>query len=258
MDVMLDLETLALSTRPVILTIGLQAFNAKGSGLIGPGLEIQVDPQSCIDHGLDVDWSTVHWWMTKTTEEAKAGLPRPGLGCSLPMALTLAAQYMGQMGGRDFNLWSNGAAADVPWLESAYRAAKMKTPWSYNKVLDMRTMKWLVGNNVERREPTVAHNCLSDAQAQALYIQDCYQWLQLLPEGKKIGGSLGGAGAAGAEVGGKETPAEEIVEAPKADVNDRSMGGQATVFGCHHPSFVKDPNNPSGSICTQCGEKFPF
>ncbi|QIG74940.1 endodeoxyribonuclease protein [Rhizobium phage RHph_I65] len=215
MHAMLDLETLSTSPRPVILTIGLVAFNTDGTGLPAPGIEIKLDPQDGIKAGLDVDWSTVYFWLTQS-KEAQAGLPRPGLGLSLPMALTVVSNWF--RSNEITHVWSNGASADVPWLESSFRICGMKVPWGYSKVLDVRTLKWITNGDVEKREPEVAHNCLSDAQAQALWVQDMM---------RVINGKKGMAAPweeerepPKAEAGGM-APADSTVDAPPADVNDR-------------------------------------
>nr|QIG67125.1 endodeoxyribonuclease protein [Rhizobium phage RHph_TM26] len=215
MDAMLDLETLSTSPRPVILTIGLCAFDPEGTGLAGPSIELQINPDDGIKAGLDVDWSTVYFWMTQS-KEAQEGLPRPGLGLSLPMALQLVVNWFRT--NKIEHVWSNGASADVPWLESSFRAVGMKVPWGYSKVLDVRTLKWITCGNVEKRAPEIAHNCLSDAQAQALWVQDMMRVAKGAPREEEREPPKTEAGGA--------APAESTVDAPQADVNDRPVVGE--------------------------------
>ncbi|QIG76467.1 endodeoxyribonuclease protein [Rhizobium phage RHph_I72] len=216
MDAMLDLETLSTSPSPVILTVGLCAFDPEGTGLAGPSLELQINPDDGIKAGLDVDWSTVYFWMTQS-DEAQAGLPRPGLGLSLPMALQLVSNWF--RSNNITHVWSNGASADVPWLESSFRAVGMKVPWGYSKVLDVRTLKWITCGNVEKREPEVAHNCLSDAQAQALWVQDMMRVIN----GKRMAAPWEEEREPPKAEAGGMAPADSTVDAPPADVNDRPM-----------------------------------
>lgn len=61
LDVMIDLETLSTRADAVIAQIGVVGFNRHDRGAIRPGIQVRVDPQSCLDLGMKVDWSTLAW-----------------------------------------------------------------------------------------------------------------------------------------------------------------------------------------------------
>lgn len=180
--IMLDLETLSTAADAGIIQIGAQAFDPEGDGLIGPGICLNVDPQAVMNAGMRVEWETLHWWMSQP--EAFRTLAAPGEGLLLSAALEALARYVGANGGSYAKVWSNGAAFDVPILESSYRRCRLDIPWRYNNVLDVRTLKWLTPG-VERVKPEVAHNALSDARAQALWVQNMYRRLNGAPAGEE-------------------------------------------------------------------------
>lgn len=173
MDLMIDLETLSTANDAAITQIGLAPFELDGVGLARDGLNINVDPEACMMAGLRVDWATVHWWMGQS-DEARRTLPAPGEAPKLSDALRQVADLCISLGNANLRVWSNGAAFDVPIMETAFRRCRMDVPWRYNNVMDVRTMK-LLAPDVPRREPQVKHHALSDARAQALWVQDMYR-----------------------------------------------------------------------------------
>jgi hypothetical protein len=71
----------------------------------------------------------------------------------------------------DTKVWCNGLSFDVPILDTAYRTCKLVTPWAYYNTRDYRTVIKSLDKSVLqslRVEPTVKHNALADAEAQAL------------------------------------------------------------------------------------------
>ena len=105
MHLMIDLETLSTAGDAAIAQIGLSPFWIDGDGPLGPGLHINVDPQSCIDHGLRVDWSTTHWWMMQE-QAARDALPLPGEGTPLGQALDQVDAFITVP--KEGPLWSEG------------------------------------------------------------------------------------------------------------------------------------------------------
>lgn len=176
MHFMIDTETLSTAGDAALIQIGIQAFDPKGSGLDYQGALIQVDGQACINAGLRIDWETIRWW-SRQSDEARASAFGEG-GLLLSDALAELVRYGQDKGGWSFAwVWSNGAAFDIPILENAFRRCRRDIPWAYNRVLDVRTMKFLAPD-VKRIEPEVAHDALSDAQAQALWVQKMYRALK--------------------------------------------------------------------------------
>lgn len=173
---MIDLETMSTAGDAAILSIGIQPFDPRGQGIDeAAGAVIHVDLQACMNAGLRVDAATVMWWLTQTDDARAALVARD------PVLLSDALRELTAFGQRNggwswAKVWGNGAAFDIPILENAFRRCRLDIPWAYNNVLDVRTMKWLAPD-VPKVAPKVAHDALSDAQAQALYVQDCWRRL---------------------------------------------------------------------------------
>ena len=204
---MIDLETMSTAADAAILSIGIQEFDPRGEGIDeSAGALIHVDLQACMNAGLRIDASTVMWWLSQSDDARAALVAREPL--LLSEALVELVKFGQSHGGWAWaNVWSNGAAFDIPILEMAFRRCRRDIPWEYNKVLDVRTMKWLAPD-VPNVTPKVAHDALSDAQAQALYVQNCYRAIR------------GGMGAAAREEDMPQPPAaaiETIVEAGGED-----------------------------------------
>lgn len=170
---MIDLETMSTAGDAAILSIGLQPFDPRGDGIDpAAGLLLHVDLQASMNAGLRVDASTILWWLSQS-DDARAGLVARD-----PLMLSVALQNLVDWGKtvvswKWVKVWANGAAFDPPILENAFRRCRIDIPWEYSNVLDVRTMKWLAPD-VPKVAPTVAHDALSDAQAQAIYVQRCY------------------------------------------------------------------------------------
>ena len=171
--IMLDLETLSTASDAGIIQIGAQAFDVE-RGLVGEGLCVNVDPQAVMNAGMRVEWATLHWWMSQP--DAFRTLAAPGEGLLLSDALKQLSLYVNANGGSWAKVWSNGAAFDVPILETSYRRCRLDIPWRYNNVLDVRTVKWLCPG-IATMKPELAHNALSDCRAQALFVVECLRKL---------------------------------------------------------------------------------
>ena len=149
---MIDLETYSLANNPVVLQIGVTAFDPDLNRIADARLHVNIDVQSCIDAGLVWSQDTVDWWNGSAGEkspcaQAKAALTSPA-PVPLSRALTLVRQYI-ETFSDEFNaeVWGNGISADIVWLKSAYDAAGMPAPWKFWNERDCRT-KWRDGEKL--------------------------------------------------------------------------------------------------------------
>lgn len=183
--VMIDLETLDTASTAVILQIGAQAFS-RSDGLIGDGLAVQVDPQSCLDVGMTVSWATIHWWLTGGWGAADT-LPKPGEGLHLSQALSALGQYISSFNGEETVVWARGPGFDISILEVAHRACGAGLPWRFYNVRCVRTLTEMCPQ-VRRVEAEVKHNALSDARAQAQHVLECWRSMGAT-DGEEVGSS---------------------------------------------------------------------
>ncbi len=157
--IMLDLETLSLDGDAVITQIGGCVFQPCSVNWNVKSFCFFVDPQSCLDIGMKMSWSTIQWWM-KQDNDARAKFQ--GVTMSIREALSLLSQASwADMRG----VWSHGACFDIPILENAFKRCGMKTPWHHKAVRDTRTLFWLTAP-VWPDNP-IKHSAEHDAIAQA-------------------------------------------------------------------------------------------
>jgi len=161
-NVMLDIETLGTAANSVILSIGAVSFNETE---LLDSFYVDVDIDSCQDAGLKIDGRTLAWWMEQS-DVARQVFSREGL--TLDLALTLLSDTFNW---QDTLIWANGTNFDLPILDSAYRACNKLVPWAYYNARDYRTLRYQFSKDEFKAlcvKPSVAHNALADAEAQAL------------------------------------------------------------------------------------------
>jgi exodeoxyribonuclease VIII len=159
-NVMVDLETLGNGSLAAIISIGAVEFDPE-TGELGREFYMLVDAQSAVDLGLEIDASTVMWWM-KQDVAAKAAFKDNGE--TIRAALEVFANWYPE----DAPVWGNGATFDNVILANAYRLARIERPWNYWEDRCYRTLKTLYPE-VEQENVGVAHNALDDAKYQALH-----------------------------------------------------------------------------------------
>lgn len=159
MHVMVDLETLGNGSSSVIIAIGAIAFTE--NELLDTFYKV-VDPESCVKAGLQMDTSTVMWWM-KQKPEARDAICQPGL------ELSQALEQLSIWYPKGAYLWGNGATFDNVILDNAYKAIGIKPPWKYTAHRCYRTIK----NLFPVEQPVfegIPHNALYDAVHQAKHL----------------------------------------------------------------------------------------
>lgn len=184
--IMVDLETMSSSPRAAIVSIGAVEFSNLG---LGREFYVNVELQSSLDYGLEIDGATVGWWLRQEPAAQQRLLdptPQP-----LHLALDAFHVFLGETGA-EF-VWSKPADFDLAILHSAYRAKGHacgsigERPWDRRKGRCMNTFLHTV--QVLGVEPTLppnglAHDALSDSKYQAQVIVSALQ--QLVALGKKL------------------------------------------------------------------------
>lgn len=160
LHVMVDLETLGTASNSVIVALGAARFDANG---VLDTFYRRISAQSCVDVGLQLDVSTVEWWM-KQSAEARAVFEQPGLQLATVLYDFQVWYAQGAC------LWGNGATFDNVLLANAYKACKVKAPWPYWGDRCYRTVKAL--HPLVKADPFegVQHNALDDAVHQAKHV----------------------------------------------------------------------------------------
>lgn len=187
--IMLDLETMGNGNRAAIVAIGACEFDPHNTPLVyGQEPSIartfyeKINLQSSIDAGMQIDASTVLWWMQQSDEARKSTFG--GVVISLHDACVALAGFVNQVSAhtmKDAAMWGNGATFDNVIIRSAFKAVGIDPPWSFRNDKCYRTVINLLPEN---RQPPfersgTAHNALDDAITQALYLQKVYKELGL-------------------------------------------------------------------------------
>ena len=163
-DLMIDLETLDTTATCVIVSIGAVPFDLERGTVGSDGFYRVLDVNK--QHKRTTSDSTLAWW-SKQSREARAVFDDPNQ-IELHEALAQLKLFIGTHQPR---VWSNGANFDQPILAHAYSQLDMKEPWPYWGSRCVRTYAALPGaDRVPRVKPKIAHNALSDAEAQAEYV----------------------------------------------------------------------------------------
>ena len=172
-DLSIDLETLGTKAGCVITQIGLTAFDAEADDNYNTvSTLIHVDPQSALDFGMHVSWSTIAWWLQQN-ETARVGMAT-AKGHRLDNAVNDTTEFVKTNCADRVRVWGNGATFDVTLLEAAYDLIKWPVPWQFRDVRDIRTIYGLKPcANIERPLATVEHDAMADAIAQAKLVQLC-------------------------------------------------------------------------------------
>lgn len=165
---MVDLETMGVNPNDAILSIGIVPFDAKEKKL-GKGFYAKVSLESCHKLGMNIDPSTVMWWLQQ--DQAARGEFK-GNYAHMPItdALKEVTNFIKTQSERaeidQLKIWGNGSMMDNALLSAAFDLAGLGVPWSYKSDMCYRTLRALAPD-VKRVEPEIAHHALSDAVAQA-------------------------------------------------------------------------------------------
>jgi hypothetical protein len=164
-NVMVDLETLGVTSDAVIISIGAIEFELHGEYLLGKTFYRSVSIDSNLELKRHISEDTLIWWLQQSTDAQK-------VFHEAKTTLLLALRELSDWFPRDAMIWSNGASFDIPMIEHAMKDLHIEPPWAHWNSRCMRTLRGLPGAKaVEKPSPRIAHNALEDATAQAIYVQ---------------------------------------------------------------------------------------
>jgi hypothetical protein len=168
--VMIDLETLGIKSNAVILSIGAVQFDLKGN--IKKRFHQGIHIDSCLERGLQVDGSTIEWWLKQSKENTEKLLAVPRQ--SLVGVLDELTKCFKLLDKEKICVWSHGSDFDIVLLENAYKACSRDTWWKYSHVRDTRTLFDLANY---KYKAIGSHDALEDAMNQVEAVVKAYQQL---------------------------------------------------------------------------------
>jgi exodeoxyribonuclease VIII len=163
MEIMLDLETMGNGSNSALIAIGAVAFDING---VQSKFYQQVNLQSSIYAGMEMDSSTVLWWL-KQSDAARAAFKDNEKAMNIANALIEFSMFCESV--KVCGMWGNGAAFDNVLLSNAYRKLKMNQPWKFWNDRCYRTVKNIY-QDVEFVRTGTHHNAVDDAESQALHL----------------------------------------------------------------------------------------
>ena len=168
---MIDMETIAVSPRATILSLGAVHFNPYGNGY-GDKLYFRVDLDDQVKLNREVDQNTLDWWAKQdpiVMEEAFSPDDR--------IPLTEAMDRFQKFAWGCDTFWSHGATFDLVIIEDIMRQLGRPIPWNFWQLRDTRTLFDL---GVDPDMPTGGkHDALQDAIRQAIGVQNIYTKLKI-------------------------------------------------------------------------------
>jgi hypothetical protein len=173
---MIDIETLGHKPGAVILSISAVQFDLE-TGYIGAEFHREIDIESCLAYGLEMDASTVMWWMGQDDDARKKVMepesPRAHLDIVLQEFITWCALTFT---GQEFEVWGNSNRFDLGILAHAYDVCDMKFPWNHRLERDVRTLVSFAPEvKDEEKFEGVRHYGIDDCKHQIKYCARTYQ-----------------------------------------------------------------------------------
>lgn len=188
MDIMIDIESLSLDPRALVLSIGAVAFNL-ATGEIRRELYVELDTRAQMRCKRHISVDTVRWWVKQAIENPGAAeLFSDANKVDDQHALHLMDKFICETeadeGGLN-NIWALGPQFDMVALSTMYDDFGLIVPWRYNQIRDARTIRQLfreMGETlgpIETKFDGTRHNALADAR---------YQTAELVEMVKRIKG----------------------------------------------------------------------
>ena len=159
---MVDIETLGTDPGCVIVSIGVVEFSVEEGAV--DGLFVSIDPDSAQKYGLEIDASTLAWWLGQSPE-ARDQLTG---GDDLESALREFREFVSDAD----EVWANSPAFDCSILREAFDRAGIECPWRYYQERDYRTLRETLPSWPDAKQDGVAHNAVDDARFQAECLAD--------------------------------------------------------------------------------------
>lgn len=174
--IMLDLETMGASANAVICSMAAVDFDIE-TGSVGRIFNEVIDIQSALDAGLEVDGSTIKWWL-RQSEVARIKVSGPGN--HINNVLINFTDFIEGLGGKNVRVWGNGCRFDNGLLINAYRKCFLPIPIGYNMDRDVRTMVE-IAPDVRKETPFIGteHDPVDDCIHQIKYLVKAWNLSQV-------------------------------------------------------------------------------
>jgi hypothetical protein len=164
--VMIDIETLGLTPKAVILTIGAVRFCSKN---IHEYFYVRLYWQEQIDRGAEVNGGTLNFWLNQSQRLIDETFFTEGRVHETTALLELDS-WFGSLGfDSTWCVWARSPTFDLAILNDRFKFHGMKAPWTYRQERCVRTASML--GQTRPTKPGAKHHALDDAVYQAKEVQ---------------------------------------------------------------------------------------
>ena len=165
---MVDCETMAVSPRTVVLTLGAVQFNPYSKEIYDEiYFKINLDDQDKLNR--EIDPSTLDWWAKQDAAVMEEAFSEDGR-----IPLDDAMQQFHKFAWGCDKFWSHGSMFDLVILEDVFKQLNRTSPWQFWDCRDTRTLFDLADPEMPKDNK---HNALEDAKRQAIGVQNVYRKL---------------------------------------------------------------------------------
>lgn len=170
-DVMLDFETFGNGANACVVQVGACYFD-RDTGQIGHTFKSNIDANSCVRQGGQIDASTVYWWL-KQSDTVRDGLDLDTHENN--DFVKVLFQLNDFLKGAE-NIWSH-ATFDFVILQTHLKKIGIIPSFSYRAARDIRTLLDIAGDTGAHARVGLHHDALDDCKTQVQY---CVKALQVL------------------------------------------------------------------------------
>jgi len=138
-EVMIDIETIDVTPKAVVLSVASMMFNQKEGASLTSTYYKKLELQPQFDIGRTISERTIMWWMEQDAEVRNEafGIQR------FPVDKVLKGLAKNCAGAR--NIWANGPMFDIIILEDLARDfgvfSDLEEAWKFYQTRDLRTLK---------------------------------------------------------------------------------------------------------------------
>jgi len=175
LGIMLDNETLDLGPRSAMLQVGIIAFPLDDPETEERRIDQYLPIQPQIALGRTFSFETMLWWMGQDDKARQRFIDNRGNDMDELTALVRSVhrkltELIESVGKQNVEIWAKGPQFDVVNLETLFVDCGLEAPWSYDSVMDLRTLMRLAGvssrgDDVDK-SGIVPHVAISDCQFQ--------------------------------------------------------------------------------------------
>jgi len=173
--IMIDIETMGLLSNSSICSVGAVRFNISDGVFENQFYRENLSlNEQVLQHGRVIYPDTVRFW-AKQDRKAQVCFEGDRIG-SYKEGIIDFYTWMKCNNNDETYVWCKSPQLDISILEDAFFKLGFDIPWSYKKIVDLRTLSVLIPCEIECSG--IKHNALDDAKNQALQAIDILRIFQ--------------------------------------------------------------------------------